>query len=32
LLSEQTTFVCLTTTSDDSQKVILAMGCLLKVI
>jgi adenine-specific DNA-methyltransferase len=31
-LDEETTFVCLDTALDDSQKVNLAMGCLLKVI
>jgi hypothetical protein len=31
-LDKETTFVCLDTALDDSQKVNLAMGCLLKVI
>ena len=31
-LDRETTFVCLDTALDDSQKVNLAMGCLLKVI
>jgi adenine-specific DNA-methyltransferase len=31
-LDRQTTFVCLDTALDDSQKVNLAMGCMLKVI
>jgi hypothetical protein len=31
-LDKQTTFVCLDTALDDSQKVNLAMHCLLKVI
>jgi len=31
-LDKQTTFVCLDTALDDSQKVNLAMGCRLKVI
>jgi hypothetical protein len=31
-LDKETTFVCPDTALDDSQKVNLAMGCLLKVI